>query len=61
MTGKWTKVTPADVVNYMIRAFNCARTLPAKKKAAKLNQPSGAARARSARLPVSRRARRPAR
>ena len=52
---------PADVANYMTCALNYARTLPAKKKTSKLRKPSAAAPARSARRPVSRRARRPSR
>ena len=52
---------PTEVATYMVCAFNYARSLPAKKKAAKLTKPSGAAPARSARRPASRRARRPAR
>ena len=53
--------TAAEIANTMNCAFNYARSLPAKKKAAKLTKPSGAAPARSARRPASRRARRSAR
>jgi TfoX/Sxy family transcriptional regulator of competence genes len=52
---------PAEVANHMICAFNYARSLPAKTKASRLTKPSGAARARSAHHPISRRARRPVR
>lgn len=52
---------PAEITDYMNCALNYARTLPAKNRAAKLKQPSAAARARTARRPASRRARRPAR
>ena len=49
---------PAEIADYMLCALNYALTLPAKKKAVKLKQPSAAAPARSARRPASRRARR---
>lgn len=52
---------PAEVANHMNCAFNYVRTLPAKKKAAKINKPSDAAPAQRARRPASRRARRPVR
>jgi hypothetical protein len=54
---------PAELADYVSRALNYTRSLPPKKmkKASKPRTPSGAAPARSARHPVSRRARRPVR
>lgn len=53
--------TPARIAGYMSSAFNYARKLPAKSKAAGVRKPSGEGPVPNARRPVSRPARRPAR